>query len=115
GTHAPSGGLYEPQDFGSSPAFQPEFLDWIELKNTTEAAVDLTGWTLTDSNSEPAKWTFPAGASIPAGGYLIVACSGRNVVNPVSGGMYHTNFSLNSRGEYIALRDSSGVLRSEVD
>ncbi|MGV3531941.1 MAG: lamin tail domain-containing protein [Chthoniobacteraceae bacterium] len=116
GIEAPSGGLYDPIDFATaSPAFPPEFLDWIELKNTSASPVDLSGWTLTDSNTEPAKWTFPSGVSVPAGGYLVVACSGRNIVAPTTGGLLHSNFSLNSRGEYIALRDGSGTLRSEVD
>jgi hypothetical protein len=92
----------------------PEFLDWIELRNPTAAAVDLSGWHLTDEQDEPTKWTFPAGTSIPAGGYLVVACSGRNIAAPSAGGMLHTNFSLNSNGEYLALRNSSGVIQSAL-
>lgn len=90
----------------------PEFLDWIELKNTSATTVDLTGWMLTDSAATPAKWLFPGGTSIAAGGYLVVACSGRNTTAVSPGGMLHTNFSLNSKGEYIALRDANGVLQS---
>jgi hypothetical protein len=90
----------------------PEFLDWIELKNTSATTVDLGGWQLTDDDAEPAKWTFPAGTSIPANGYLVVACSGRNVTSPGAGGMLHTNFSLNSDGEHLALRNASGVAQS---
>ncbi|HET6409694.1 MAG TPA: chitobiase/beta-hexosaminidase C-terminal domain-containing protein, partial [Chthoniobacteraceae bacterium] len=92
----------------------PEFLDWIELKNTSATAVDLSGWQLTDDSDVPNKWTFPGGASIPAGGFLVVACSGRNVVAPSPGGMLHTNFSLNSNGEYLALRNAGGVIQSII-
>jgi hypothetical protein len=49
----------------------PEFLDWIELKNNGGTAADIGGWHLTDELDEPEKWTFPAGTSIPAGGYLV--------------------------------------------
>lgn len=92
----------------------PEFLDWIELKNTTGTTIDLSGWQLTDNAATPAKWLFPAGTSIPANGYLVVACSGRNTTTVPAGGMLHTNFSLNSKGEYLGLRDSNGVAQSTL-
>ena len=92
----------------------PEFLDWIELRNAGAAATDIGGWMLTDNQATPAKWIFPAGTSVPAGGYLVVACSGRNVTAPPPGGLLHTNFSLNSKGEYLALRDAGGAIRSEL-
>lgn len=115
GTVAPSGGLYDPADFSNGTALPAaEFLDWIELKNTGASPVNLGGWTLTDSATKPAKWTFPSSASIPAGGYLVVACSGRDIKTPKNGGLLHTNFSLNSKGEYLALRDSAGMLQSEL-
>jgi hypothetical protein len=44
---------------------------WVELLNPTAFAVDLSGWTLTDSNvlhSVP----LPAGTTIPSHGYLLV-------------------------------------------
>ncbi len=97
-----------------SDLISPEFLDWIELRNTSAAAVDLSGWTLTDSREMPPKWTFPSGITIPPGGYLVVACSGRDIKAPADGGLLHTNFSLNTKGEYLALRDAGGVLQSEI-
>src|SRR5687767_2859101 len=51
--------------------------DWIELYNPSTSAVSLTNWHLTDRKDNPNKWTFPAGASIPAQGYLLVFASGR--------------------------------------
>ena len=92
----------------------PEFLDWIELKNTTGTAQDIGGWLLTDEQDTPAKWTFPAGTTVPANGYLVVACSGRNVTAPPPGGLLHTSFSLKSSGEYLALRNAANVLQSEL-
>ena len=90
----------------------PEFLDWIELKNSGSSAVDVSGWALTDSSAEPALWRFPTGTSIGGGGFLLVACSGRDVAALLPGGLHHTNFSLNSKGEYLALTDAGGAIQS---
>src|SRR3954451_21988948 len=38
--------------------------DWIEIYNPGASAADLSNWHLTDSKSNPAKWTFPAGTSV---------------------------------------------------
>jgi hypothetical protein len=44
---------------------------WVELFNPTARAVDLTGWTI--SNSDVSNWfTFPAGVIIESGGYVAV-------------------------------------------
>src|SRR3954447_25927189 len=48
------------------------YSDWIEIYNPAASAADLTNWHLSDSKSNPAKWTFPAGTSVAAGGYLVV-------------------------------------------
>ncbi len=50
--------------------------DWVELYNASNAAVDLSGFGLSDDATKPRKWTFPDGASIKAGGYLVVHLSG---------------------------------------
>jgi len=55
---------------------------------------------LTDSATEPRKWTFPA-IEIPAHGYQIVFASDKNRRNPAN--ELHTNFKLSSDGEYLAL------------
>ena len=98
----------------ASAPITPELLDWVELKNTGASVADISGWHLTDDSAVPDKWTFPAGTTIPAGGYLVVACSGRDVTAPAQGGLLHTNFSLNSKGETIGLRDAAGTVRAEM-
>jgi len=84
--------------------------DWIELQNTTDSAVDLTGWHLTDSHTDFTKWTFPF-TVIPAQGYLVVFASSKNR-SPVP---LHTNFSLDSDGEYLALTDVGGLVINSVE
>jgi hypothetical protein len=45
---------------------------WIELYNPTSSAVDLTGWTLIDSNFFGPSFTFPAGSVIQPNGFFVV-------------------------------------------
>ena len=84
-----------------------DYEDWIELHNPTNAAVDLAGWTLTDDVEEPSRWAFPS-VSLAAGEYLVVFASGkdRNEAN----GELHTNFSLSTDGEYLALARPDGTI-----
>jgi hypothetical protein len=83
--------------------------DWIELFNPDLADVDLAGWTLTDEPDIPTKWTFPA-VTLPAGGYLLVRASGKDL--RVAGSELHTNFTLSASGEYLALRKPSSQVAS---
>jgi hypothetical protein len=52
--------------------------DWVELYNYGTNSVSLAGWSLTDDENDEAKWVFPP-VAIPAGGYLVIFCSGRIV------------------------------------
>ena len=45
-----------------------ERLEWIELHNTTDAAVDLSGWQL----KRGITFTFPRGAQVEPNGYLVL-------------------------------------------
>ncbi|MCP5534672.1 MAG: lamin tail domain-containing protein [Akkermansiaceae bacterium] len=44
--------------------------DWIELHNRSGAEIDISGWFLSDSASDYAKYRIPNGTVIPAGGYV---------------------------------------------
>ncbi len=80
--------------------------DWVELFNPTGAAIDLTGYYLSDNDANPLKWQIPSG-SIPANGYKMVFCSGRGLVN---GTQYHPNFNLKqTEGDFIILTSPGGV------
>lgn len=79
--------------------------DWIELYNTTGAAIDLTGFYLSDKSSNPLKWPIPSG-SIPSNGFKMVVCSRRDLVN---GTELHPNFNLKqTQGEWIILTNTFG-------
>lgn len=85
-----------------------EFCDWIEILNTGSAAINLEGYTLSDSLDNPRKWRFPA-VSIDPGQCLIVYASGKDRA-PVDGGNLHANFKLNAEGEDVTLSDANGRL-----
>jgi hypothetical protein len=61
-----------------NPGSEFDGAEYIELYNPTGAAVSLAGWVLTGTEFDGTcggedDWQFPAGASIPAGGRIIVA------------------------------------------
>ncbi len=88
--------------------------DWIELHNSGSAEVSFDGWALTDNASNPQKWLFPGGTTIPGGGFLLVLATGLDI-GPADGATYlHANFSLSASGEYLALINAEGQVVSEL-
>ncbi len=86
--------------------------DVIELHNAGAAAVDLSGRSLSDDPATPAKYVFPAGTSIPAGGYLVVFAD-----SVTSAPGLHTGFGLDAEGDGVYLFDtaaSGGALLDRV-
>lgn len=79
-------------------------VDWIEIHNASNAAVNLAGWHLTDTATNLTRWTFPA-TNLPAGGFLLVYASGQDLTAPD----LHANFSLDADGEYLALVRPDGT------
>lgn len=56
---------------GSSLSAQDE---WIELKNTTDTEIDISGWQLTkNTGEEQLMITIPEGSSVPPGGYFLIS------------------------------------------
>ena len=88
----------------------PTFSDWIEIHNPGTTALDISGCRLTDDPNRKARWRFPVGTSIPAGGYLVVLADSVDL----EGDYLHTNFSLGASGDYLGLYDPNGVLLDEL-
>lgn len=101
-------------NYQSSDNFDPG--DWIELHNISNQAVDLTGWELKDNNDQNV-FEFPAGTSLPAGGYLVIARLLDRFqerfpqVSPVIGDL---GFGLSSQGESVRLYQANGALHDVV-
>lgn len=90
---------------------QGDFDDWIELHNTSDQPVDLTGRYLSDNPDNPRKWQFPAGTTIAANGYLIVWCDENGSDTP---GL-HASFKLSASGEQVTLADTDANLNVLLD
>ena len=89
---------------------QGGYSDWIELHNPTDTPIAITGYTLTDDPTEPAKWTLPV-ATLSPGDFLLVWASGLDQVTPEG---WHTSFRLRRGGEYVGLFDPDGQVVDEV-
>ncbi len=90
--------------FATASAEIPSENDWVELFNSGTVAVDLTGWRLTDSANNPAKYTLPSGTSIPAGGFLRIDFNATAPDNNLN-----APFALSSLGETVFLYDAAGL------
>ena len=91
-----------------------ELCDWIELYNTTGQAISLDRLALSDNESRPLKWRFPDGAVIPAHGYYLVLCSGKDRMDTALRDVPHSNFRISAESETIILADSQGHILDRV-
>ncbi len=71
--------------------------DWIEIYNSTDEAIDMAGFKISDG--PVAKYTFPAGTTIAANGYLVYPCN---------------EFGLSSGGEEVYLWDAEDNLVDNI-
>ena len=83
--------------------------DWVELYNTSDEAVDLTNYVVSDPG---ANYDIPAGITIEGNGYLVLLCDKANTVDAEG---IHTNFKISSGGELLKMLDNEGNLVDEVD
>ena len=90
------------------PAPNGEYLDFIEIHNTTSSPVDISGYMLSDDMTS-IGYTFPQGTIISAGGYAVCWCDKTD-----DSGAY-ANFGISSDGkDTIYLYNSSNVLIDQV-
>ena len=94
--------------------------DWIEIVNSSDSAVDISGWGLSNNASRPRKWQFPEGTVIASGGYLCVYADGdgdKDIVDasraPVSDLI--AEFNLSASGGYsVVLAQADGTVADRV-
>ncbi len=89
------------------PAGEAE--DWVEFYNNSAEAVDLGGMYLSDTESLPTLWQFPAGTTIGANEYLIVWLD-----DDAGQEGLHASFKLSAGGEYIGFYDQAAALLDGV-
>ena len=113
-THGPKAVISEFMAVNSAkyPAQENELLDednessdWIEICNPTDQPVDLTGWYLTNNESNLNKWEIPSLVLYPEE-FIVIFASDKDRTEP---GMYlHTNFTLSSDPGFLALVEPDG-------
>ncbi|MBK9636880.1 MAG: CotH kinase family protein [Bacteroidetes bacterium] len=81
------------------------YSDWLELYNTSSSVVSLDYLFLSDNFSNPNKWQFPFGKTIPPFGYFIVWAD-----NDTSSNETHCSFGFSGNGEDIILSYSNGTV-----
>ncbi|MFZ6991571.1 lamin tail domain-containing protein [Curtobacterium sp. RRHDQ66] len=47
-------------------------VDWVELKNTSSAAIDISGYSMLDDSDEHTPYVLPAGSVVAPGGYFVL-------------------------------------------
>lgn len=88
--------------------------DWIELYNSGSADMDVSAYGVSDKEDNVLKWRIPDGTVIPAGGFLTLWCSGRDMV---LNGEYHTNFKLSQTTgtDFVVLSMPDGTVLEEIE
>ena len=101
-------------NYNSAPEADTE--DWVEIYNRSDAAVDISGWVLKDSNDDN-QFVIPSSTILAVGAYLVIfkdevdfEAVHPNVSNKV--GPFDFNFS--NGGELIRLFNDSEALIDQV-
>ena len=79
--------------------------DWVEFYNGGSADADLEGYVLYDDGGVEKAFTFPAGTTVPAGGYLVMVAKEEGSFD----------FGLGKKGDALTLLDASGAVTDEVE
>src|SRR4029453_10352501 len=64
------------EDNETVPDQDGDYPAYLVLQNSGPAAVDLSGYSLTDNPQTPRKWVFPANVLLPPGSTLVAFASG---------------------------------------
>lgn len=85
------------------------FPDVIELRNATASPVNLSGMTLSDDPTVPAKFTFATGTMLGAGELLIIHADTANAEPGL-----HAGFQLDADGDSVFLYAGGGALVDSI-
>jgi len=89
------------------------YTDWVEIFNSGDAAVDLSGWGLSDNPEKPLKWQFPDGTTIRPGEYRVILCD--KDTEKSSDAELHASFTISRKsGEVITLTDAEGAEHDRI-
>lgn len=85
-----------------------KYKDWVELYNTTNQPLSLSGLYLSDSASSLTKWQFPVGSLIKPNEHLLLWADDLDETYLEM----HTNFNLSNTGDAIVLSNGANVFDS---
>lgn len=88
--------------------------DWIELFNPTTNAFSLDGFGLGNTPDAGAAWKFPAGASVPAAGYLLVWFDNDRPASTNLELELNTGHALSGSGDGVFLLNAQGLVMDAV-
>lgn len=84
-----------------------DYYDWVELKNTSSAAIELSDYRLSDDIAQLDKFTLPS-VTLEPGAVTVVFCSGNEELTDEA--HVHAGFSISSEGEALYLTTRSGEI-----
>ncbi len=85
-----------------------QFYDMVEIKNNSNAAIDLAGYTLSDKRKEPDRYAFPS-VTLQAGELFVVYCSG-----DASLGQHYAGFKISAANAETVYLAKEGVIIDQV-
>jgi hypothetical protein len=88
-----------------------QFEDWVELYNAGSDTLKLSGFALSNTESQPMRWIFPDTLIYP-GEYIVVWASGKD--RAVGGNELHLSFSISATGEDVILTAPDGITIDHV-
>ena len=86
-----------------------EYDDWIELYNNSGSAIDISGYGLSDDDTDFSLFTFPSGTMLQPNDYVVVWADKDDTQTG-----YHAGFKLSSGGETIYLTNASQTVIDSV-
>ncbi len=90
-----------------------DYTDWIEIYNSSAAAVDISGYGLSDNLGRARKWQFPEGTIIQPGEYRIIWCDGDAEANTAA--EPHASYGLAKAGGYsVVFADPTGKILDKL-
>ena len=89
--------------------------EWVELYNTNSAAFNLTGMMLSTDLGKANRWSFPAGTTIPANGYLVVWCDVSRLASTAAEANLNTGLTLTGNGGGVYLFNAGGQVVDKVE
>ena len=87
--------------------------DWIELYNSGDEALDISGFGISDNLKKLHKYVVPDGTIIGAGEYLVLYAASAG--DDVSAGAYCMGFGLSKSGDFLFVTDSYYGIVAQIE